>query len=57
MDPGNFEILKGKLNCFRNTFDWENLSLLVERMWDDYQTTSRVNAPDGSENQAIAQVK
>ena len=39
MDPGNFDILKGKLNCFRNTFDWENLSLLVERMWDDYQTT------------------
>jgi FKBP12-rapamycin complex-associated protein len=36
-DPNNFEILKGKLNCFRNTFDWENLSLLIERMWDQYQ--------------------
>lgn len=36
-DPHNFEILKGKLNCFRNTFDWENLSLLVERLWDQYQ--------------------
>jgi len=28
------------MNCFRNTFDWENLSLLVERMWDDQQTRS-----------------
>lgn len=25
-DPNNFEILKGKLNCFRNLSDWENLS-------------------------------
>lgn len=49
MDPGNFEILKGKLNCFRNTFDWENLSLLVERMWDDYQTTQRSSTPDGAD--------
>lgn len=25
------------MNCFRNTFDWENLSLLVERMWEEDQ--------------------
>lgn len=40
-DPNNFEILKGKLNCFRNTFDWENLSLLVERIWDQYNTSEQ----------------
>ena len=34
MDPSNLEILKGKLNCYRNLFDWENLSDLVEQMWD-----------------------
>jgi hypothetical protein len=43
-DPNNFEILKGKMNCFRNTFDWENLSLLVERMWDQQSPSKAVDS-------------
>lgn len=50
MDPQNLEILKGKLNCFRNLFDWENLSDLVEQMWDQYlaqenMEESNINIP------------
>ncbi len=30
------------MNCFRNTFDWENLSLLVERMWEDQQHDNKI---------------
>ena len=32
-NPQNFDILKGKLNCFRNLYDWENLSYQVEQLW------------------------
>lgn len=51
VDPDNFEILKGKLNCFRNTFDWENLSLLVERMW------AAADSPEELTGQQISQIK
>lgn len=44
LDPDNFEVLKGKMNCFRNTFDWENLSLLVERMWEDQVQKSNLES-------------
>jgi hypothetical protein len=37
------------MNCFRNTFDWENLSLLVERMWEDQQHDNKIeNTPSPS---------
>jgi FKBP12-rapamycin complex-associated protein len=36
-EPMNFDILKGKLNCFRNLSDWDNLSHAVEQMWDQHQ--------------------
>lgn len=32
-NPTNFDIIKGKLNCFRNLYDWESLSKQVESLW------------------------
>lgn len=36
-DRNNFEFFKGKLNCFKNLSDWENLSYLIEQKWEQSQ--------------------
>lgn len=45
-EGNEMEIAKGKLNCYRNLYDWENLSSLVEFLWDQYDKEDELSSAE-----------